>query len=474
MTQIRTRKSDVIWNYVGTIVAMLSGFILLPFLMRFLTDEELGLWYVYVAIANFALLFEFGFNPTFARNIVYVVSGARRLSSEGLDSDSVKPGIDWHLLNVVIRTSRLIYAGIAGVALLLLATVGTFYVAHITAGMDPATVWVSWLLFCVAIVLNLYFLYSVTILRGYGDVAGENQAKTFARLIQLATSAILLMMGFGLIGASIGYLVNSVLMRLFALIRMKRHAEYENERKTDRTPITRDELRNTFATVGHLAWRDGVVRFALYISTQAMSIMSSLFLGLAQTGMYSVLLQLATAIYNFAMAYPKSFFPAMQASHVSGNDEKKTQIISSGVVAYWALLILGTLGVLVVIMPLLPIFKPGVHVDYLLFLAMVLYLGLLNQHSIFCNYIISMNEIPYMLGYILASIAGIVLVWLFAGVLGWGAWGIVAGQALSQIVYNNWKWPQYLCRKIGTTYPALIRQGLTWWKNKLSSLRKSK
>lgn len=472
MTVIRTRKSDVIWNYIGTIVSMASGFILLPLMLMYLTDEELGLWYVYVAIANFAMLFEFGFNPTFARNIVYVVSGARRLSSEGLDRDSVKPGIDWHLLNAVIRASKLIYAGIAGIALVLLASVGTFYVAHITAGMDARTVWISWLLFCVAIVMNLYFLYSMTVLRGYGDIAGENQAKTFARIIQLVTSAVLLTLGFGLIGAAIGYLVNAALIRVFAIIRMKRHTEYEDGRKTDRLPVTRDELRNVLATVGHLAWRDGVVRLALYISTQAMSIMSSLYLGLAQTGMYSVLLQLATAVYNFAMAYPKSFFPALQASHTSGDQKKKTQIISSGIVAYWVLFALGTLGVCAVIMPLLPLFKPGVRVDYLLFLAMALYLALLNQHSIFCNYIISMNEIPYMLGYILAAFGGIVFVWLFAGVLGWGAWGIVAGQALSQIVYNNWKWPQYLCRKIGTTYPALLKQGVEYWKTKLASLRR--
>ena len=30
MAVIKTRKADVIWNYIGTIVSMTSGFILLP------------------------------------------------------------------------------------------------------------------------------------------------------------------------------------------------------------------------------------------------------------------------------------------------------------------------------------------------------------------------------------------------------------------------------------------------------------
>lgn len=39
----RTKRSDVIWNYVGTVVSMASGFVLLPLLMRFLSGDELGL-----------------------------------------------------------------------------------------------------------------------------------------------------------------------------------------------------------------------------------------------------------------------------------------------------------------------------------------------------------------------------------------------------------------------------------------------
>lgn len=452
---------------------MASGFVLLPLLVMFLNDEELGLWYVYIAVANLALLFEFGFNPTFARNIVFVVSGARRLTAEGRDESSVAEGIDWHLLNVVIRASKLVYAGIAAVVLLALVFGGSAYVAYIARDIEGVGLWISWSLFIVAIVLNLYFLYSITILRGYGDIAGENRAKTFAKVAQLLISGILLVCGAGLIGASIGYLANSVLMRMFALIRLRKHKEIQAGRASDATPVSMDEIKSVLGTVGHLAWRDGIVQLALYASTQAMSILSSLYLGLAETGTYSVLLQLSTAVYHFACAYPKSFYPAMQAAFAAGEKERQNRIVSSGVVAYWFLIVFGTAGVCVVILPLLPLFKSDFHVDYLLFLGMTLYLSLLQQHSIFCNYIISMNEIPYMMGYLVAAVLGLGFVYVFCALLGWGAWGIVAGQALSQIVYNNWKWPVYLCRKIGTKYSALLSTGATYWYEKLFSKGKT-
>lgn len=471
MAGIQTRKSDVVWNYVGTIVSMTSGFILLPLLMRYLSDEELGLWYVYIALSNFAMLFEFGFNPTFARNIVYVISGARRLSTEGCDTASVAEGVDWHLLNTVIKASKIIYAIIAVVVLLLLVTVGSAYVAYVTPGMDAAVIWASWALFCVAIFLNLYFLWSITVLRGYGDIAGEKKASVIGKAAQLVISAVLLVAGLGLVGAAIGFLVNAAFLRLAAVLLLRKHRDIEEGRRSDTEPIDVSSIKSIFLTIFHVAWRDGLVQLALYASTQAMSILSSLFLGLSETGTYSILLQFANAIYNFASAYPKSFFPAMQSAFAEGNVKRQRHYVSTGIVGYWTLLLLGVAGVCIVILPLLPLFKPNIAIDYGLFLAMCLYLGLLQQHSIFCNYIISMNEVPYMWGYIVAAVLGTGFVCLFSGVLGMGAWGIVLGQTLSQIIYNNWKWPIYLCGKLGSTYREILAEGFGAWGEKLGRLR---
>lgn len=466
MTSIRASKADVIWNYVGTIVSMASGFVLLPLLMRYLTGDELGLWYVFVAVSNLAMLFEFGFNPTFARNIVYVVSGARRLSHEGCDSSSMGEGVDWHLLATVVRASKLVYAGIAAVVLLGLATAGSAYVAAITRGMAGWGYWASWAVFCVSVVLNLYFLYTITLLRGYGDVAGENKAKTFARLSQLAVSAVLLLLGGGLLGASVGYLANGLLLRLFASMGLRRHRGIAEGLASDPGRPTLREVGSVLATVSHVAWRDGLVQIAAYASTQAMSIVASLTLGLAQTGTYSVLLQLGNAVYNFAGAYPKSFFPSYQAAFAEGDAERQRGIVSRGVTAYWGLFLFGVAGVSLVVMPVLPLFKPGFSPDLPLFLALALYLALWNQHSIFCNYIVGMNEIPYMPGYVVAALVGAPLSYLLAGPAGWGAWGLVLGQAASQAAYNNWRWPAYLAGKIGTTYRHLMIQGIKAWRAK--------
>lgn len=463
MAVVKTSRADVIWNYVGTIVSMASGFVLLPLLVRFLTPDELGLWYVFVAVSNLAMLFEFGFNPTFARNIIYVISGARRLTQEGCDFDSVGEGIDWHLLKTVVRATKFVYACIATVVVLVLATAGTAYIDLVSASVPGAGRWVSWAIFCSSVFLNLYFLYSITLLRGYGDVAGENRAKTLARISQLLVSALLLFAGMGLVGASLGYLANGVLLRVFASFQLGKHRSICIGLAGDSSSTSVREIRNILSTVSHVAWRDGFVQLACYASTQAMSIVGSLTLGLAETGTYSVLLQLANAVYHFAGAYPKSFYPAFQAAHAAHEVDRQRVIVSKGIVVYWGLFAAGAMGVAFVIMPLLPFIKEGFSPDLPLFLALCLYLSLWNQHSIFCNYIVGMNEIPYMLGYVVAALIGVPLSYLLAGPLGWGAWGLVLGQAVSQAIYNNWRWPTYLAGKIGTTYRRLMMDGLCSW-----------
>lgn len=459
MIKIQTRSKDIIWNYIGTIVSMSSGFVLLPFLMHFLSGNELGLWYIYIAIANLAMLFEFGFNPTFARNIVYVVSGARKLVSVGRSALTEAAGINWHLLNVVIRASQIIYSFIAVVVLIILSTFGTFYVSFITADEQIVHRWISWVIFCLAIFLNLYFLYSITLLRGYGDIAGENKAKTFAKISQLLVTVILLLFGFGLLGAAIGYLCNAIIMRILTFIFLSSQHEIKYGRACDSKKITFDEIFDVLKSVAHLAWRDGFVQIAFYVSTQAMSILCSFFLSLSETGTYSILLQLVTALYNFATAYPKSFFPAIQSAYAEDNIKRQREISSKGIVAYWILFICGSIGTMFVILPILPLIRSGTTVDYGLYIGLCFYLGLVQQHSIFCNFIISMNEIPYMCGYVVAAVSGIFLTYFFCGFIHLGVWGIVFGQAIPQLVYNNWKWPVYYCKKISIKYPDLIRTG---------------
>lgn len=186
--KVTVSKRDVIWNYVGTIASIGSNFLLLPLLLSFLSSAQIGLWYVFVAISGFAQLLEFGFTSTLSRNILYCLSGAKKLTKQGCDYSSVDGEVDWHLMRVVLDTSKTIYAVLGLIALFVAATLGTFYVSYVTDSFLIEGSLPAWIVFVVSIFTNLYFLYCLTFLRGLGDVAGENRAKTLARIGQLRRS----------------------------------------------------------------------------------------------------------------------------------------------------------------------------------------------------------------------------------------------------------------------------------------------
>lgn len=467
-SRITVKRSDVVWNYVGTIMSMGSSFLLIPLLVYFLSNEQVGLWYVFTALTGFAQLLEFGFTATLSRNILFVLSGARRLSKQGCDYASVEPGVDWHLFRVVLRTSKVIYAVMGLAALLVSGVLGTAYVSSVTGGFSIEWSLESWCVFVVSIFSNLYFLYCLTFLRGVGDVAGENKAKTLARLAQLAITALLLIAGLGLLGAAIGYFAYSVVMRGIANSLFRRHADVQAGLGTDESPVSKAEMKSVLSTVSFVAWRDGVVSLAWYGATQATSLLSSAFLGLDETATYSVMLQLASALYNISSAYLRSCFPMFQSAYVSGDRGTQQSALERGVSCYVAMYAVGTVGVVLVALPALALVRDGFVCDHALFVGIAAYYFLLNQHSLFCNIIVSMNEIPYFKAYLVSTVAGVCLSSFLCGVLGMGAWGLVLGQAMPQLLYNNWRWPKYVLVRIGLTYPSALANGFRWWLGKLA------
>lgn len=461
------RRSDVIWNYVGTVASMASNFMLIPLLVFFLSNDQIGLWYVFMAFAGFAQLLEFGFTATLARNILYCLSGARKLSKQGCSYDSVEPGVDWHLLRVVLKSSKMVYAAMGIIALLFAGTAGTAYISTVTDGFSISWSLEAWGVFVISIFSNLYYLYCLTFLRGAGDVAGENKAKTLARLVQLVLTAVFLVSGFGLLAAAIGYLAYSLIMRAIANKAFCAHEDVQAGLRSDASPIKKSEIRGVLMTVSFVAWRDGVVSFAWYGATQATSLLGSAYLGLAETATYSVMIQFANAIYNLSSAYMRSGLPMFQSAYVRDDVEVQRQVLERGISCYVAMYVAGTVLSATIALPILTLFRDNFICDRFLFLGIAAYYFLLNQHSLFCNVIVSMNEIPYFRAYLISTCFGIVLSYVMCMKMQMGAWGLVLGQAIPQLLYNNWHWPHYVLKKAGMKYIDAVAMGCCWWFRRL-------
>lgn len=469
---IETSKKDVAWNYVGTIVSMSSGFVLLPLLLVFLSEEEIGLWYVYLAIAQLTYLFEFGFNPTFARNIVYCLSGGHESakSPEGKSKDAGEVNI--RLLARLMKSCKLVYAVISVATLAVIVVFGSIYIAYVARDIDPLSVWLSWIVIILSIFVNLYYLYALTYLRGFGDIEGENKAKVASRLTQIVVSGLLLVAGAGLISAAIGLLLNGVVMRSYALWRLRKRQPILAEARKCNEVVSRSELLETVKSIWHIAWRDGVVQISSFASSQAMSIVCSLFLGLAEAGVYSICSQFSGAVIQFANAFVKSYYPAFQAAFARGERDRMRDMLDRGLSVYYLGTLVGTVGVAACLLPLIPFVKPGYSIDVPYFLAMTIFNFFVSQYSIFCNLIVNTNRIPYVWSYLVSAVVSIALSCVLTAWFGLGMWGILLGQVVTQAAYNFWKWPKFMLDELETTLGSSLARGFAYWKAHLRRIRK--
>ena len=96
--KIDITKKDIIWGYFAQFFSMASGILVLPFILRLLTPEEIGMNYLMLTVASLVSLFDFGFAPQFGRNFSYIFSGAQVLHKEGIEiNDNTTKDVNYHL-----------------------------------------------------------------------------------------------------------------------------------------------------------------------------------------------------------------------------------------------------------------------------------------------------------------------------------------------------------------------------------------
>ena len=456
--EVRLSKSDVVWSYIGTILSMGANLLMLPVIIYYLDADMLGLWYVFVSIGAIAALSDFGFAVTFARNITYCWSGAENLQKESVVyTENSEP--DYFLMKRVLRACKTIYLRISSLALILLLSVGTAYIIYVSRHVDSIEHLIAWIIFSIAVFLNLYYGYYASFLRGVGAVGEANKNTIIARTAQILLTVVLLMSGLGIIGVCVAYLAYGTLFRVLGKWKFYHYHHIGDRLNEVKQEITKADIRPLIDVVWHNAWRDGVISLSNYLSNQATVIISSLYLTLAETGVYSIGVQIAMAIAAISGTFYMASQPQLQSAYITHNVEKTRNTMSIIVVSLILLFIIGVIGFVAIFLPLLRFVKPEAVVSVPILLGLCAYHLILQFRNCYTSYFSCSNRILYMKAFIISAVLCIVLSIVFAGYLHWGVWGLIGAQIASQLVYNVWHWPIMAHREMQLSVLQMARSG---------------
>ena len=303
-----------------------------------------------------------------------------------------------------------------------------------------------------------YYGYYISLLTGIGYVAERNKAQVVAGVFRILLTGFLLFMGWDLLGACIAYLLYGLILRI---ISRNYFLKAINTTLGDISyiKIQKSECINIFHTIWPNTWRDGMVSVSDYLCTQAGTIISSLYLSLPETGIYSLSVQLITAIAKIARSFQIAYIPALQTAYITDNEKDLKEINSMCILVYCVVYIAGVLALYVIGIPLLRLIKPDLSIDriILLFIAILQFMVVLR--NCYASFLSTTNRVHYWRAFIISGLLSVFLSMVILSYWKIGVWGIILPAIIVELLYNFWHWPILVSRELKVGFKDTVCLG---------------
>lgn len=438
---MQINKQDLFWNYGATFFKIGSSVILLPLILKKMPTEMVGIWSIFMTITAFSSLLDFGFNPSFARNITYVFSGVNKLSITGYESVKANEiqTLDYGLLKGVISAMRWFYLRIALFLFLLLSTVGTYYIYFILKNYkgEVKEILIAWILLCLINTYNIFTLYYDSLLQGKGLIKRLKQIDITGYAVYLIIASFLILQGYGII-AIVSAQASSVL--IIRWLSYKSFFTEEIKQKLEMA-LPRDK-EEVLKAIYPNALKIGLTSLGGFIVQKSALIIGSLYLTLNEIATYGISMQLIAVMASLAGIYTATYIPKIVQLRVAQNNQEIKKIYNKGQIILFLTYIGGGLVLLVLGNWVLTVLgsKTTLMPFNILFLAIIL--SLTESNLIMAgSVLLTKNEVPFFKASLISGffiITGLLFAFKF---LELGFITIVVVPLLVNLCYQAWKWP---------------------------------
>jgi O-antigen/teichoic acid export membrane protein len=463
---IAISKKDIFWGYFSQFFSIASGLITLPFILKMLTKEEIGLNYLLITFGSLVSLFDLGFASQFGRNISYVFGGAQTLKEEGIEIIDNKLNVNYRLLATIIHTAKYVYRRIGIIVLIIMLTFGTWYLYKVTnAFTSVKNVLIIWIIYSFSVFFEIYYSYYTALLSGKGMIMESRKAIVYSRLVYVILSFVLLFLGVGLMGIVIANFIAPFFNRNFSY---RFFFTDEMRRKIENFSISNEEKLQLISIVWYNSRKMALVFLGGYAVNKFSLFLAGLYLSLSDIAAYGLMIQLVGLITTISSTFfiiSQSKFSSMR---INGDKINIVKEFSFTMIVYYSLFILGSCFLIFLCPLLLEIIGAKVQLPSVLVMCIFsIIMFLEGNHSNFASFIVTKNDIPFVQSALIAGAAIVLGDYVSLTYTKFGILGLVLVQGLVQIVYANWKWPYEVCKENGINFILFLRIGMNESINKL-------
>ncbi|MBE0676900.1 MAG: hypothetical protein IH591_19750 [Bacteroidales bacterium] len=452
---MKISRVDVVWNYAASFLKIASSVILLPFILRMMPSETVAIWTIFMTVTAFSTLFDFGFNPTFTRNISYVFSGVRTLKSKGLDYiDSSDRQIDFNLLFNLMRAMRWFYSRISIIVFIVFATFGTYYVKTLLTSYNGSRndVYIAWLILIVINTYGTYTLYYESLLIGRGLVKRAKQIVILGQVVYLTLASLLILRGYGLVAIVSAQAASVIIIRLFSY-----HSFFTNEIRKHLSTAKSSDLKEVIKTISPNAIKIGFTSFGGFLVQRSSIIIGSLYLSLEQMASYGISLQLVLVISGLSGIYISTYTPQIAQLRVVMDIKAIRNIYLKSQFIIFLTYLAGGFTIIIFAKPVLNLISSQTDIlPPLIMSALLLIMFLESNHSVAGQILLSENKVPFFRASLVAGALTLILLFSLFELTHLNLWALVIAPGIAHL-YNNWKWPYEVFKQLGITQDDILQ-----------------
>lgn len=406
-----------------------------------LPAETVGVWTIFMTVAQLTFIFDFGFNVSFARNVSYVFSGVSSLKKEGYES--VEPlfinKVDYELLGGTIRAMRYFYSRMAFVLFLLLSVGGTIYVHHLMHDYvgNVWEVYVAWTILVLINSYNLYTLYYEALLNGRGLIKRVHQIIFIGNVVYIAFAIVLILLGGGLVAIVSSQAISVLLVRY-----LSKRVFYTKEIIEELRVVGEVDYKGILSAITPNAVKVGLTSLGGFIINKSSMFIGSLYVSLELMASYGITLQLLVVIGMLAGIVSRVYMPKVFQWRVEGRlDLVRRTFYLSSIVMLFVFVLSG------IVIVLWGDWMLGVLNSSTMLLSTGLLILVFVQHYLEYNhsnaaqYLLSRNEVPFFKASLISACGVLILLGVFVVWLDMGVLGMILAPMIVQVAYQNWKWP---------------------------------
>jgi O-antigen/teichoic acid export membrane protein len=439
-------KREIAWSYVGTAFMIGAGVILLPFILHKMPQETVGIWNIFQTITALVLLLDFGFRPTFARNISYIFSGVKSLQRNGVAHTTSEAAVDYSLLKGTLLAMKRFYRWMALAVFTLLATAGTAYFYYILQKYsgDRQDALIAWILLIAINCYNLYTFYYEALLTGKGYVKRAQQINMLGQAVYLALAIGLIYAGFGLTAIVASQLISTVIRRILTY-----RVFFTPELKANIKSVEPQEPKEILSAISPNAIKIGLTQLGGFMVNKSAILIGSAFLTLEQVACYGITIQVMDILARCATVFYQSYLPKLAQCRAENdlNGLKRYYILCTG--SLLAVYAVGSVAWIFLGNWALDIIQSQTHfVPTAMLMVMLLISTLEHNHAVSAGFIMADNKIPFFIPSLVSGAATVLLLWIFLSPLQMGIWGLILAPGIAQLAYQNWKWPSVVIKEL--------------------------